>query len=69
MHRVVVTGAAEGGQAAEQSEWRFRLGDGDAQVAGGQFGDDGEAAVDVDEVEVGLGQVADLESGIDGSGY
>jgi hypothetical protein len=43
------------------------VGYGQAKVVGGEFGDDGETAVEAVQVKICLVEVADFEGGVDGA--
>jgi hypothetical protein len=69
MHGVVVACPAERGEAAKECDWLPWLSDGEAEVVGGELRHDGEAAVEVVQVEVGRRDAAGVESCVYGARY
>lgn len=69
VHTVIISGATETCQTSKKSNLFFGIGNGETQMVTCYFGDDGEAGVEIIEVDLFFFEVGAFECGIDGTGY
>lgn len=52
MHAIIISCATKTCQTSKEGNWFFGIGDGEAEMAAGYFGDDGETGVEIVEVDL-----------------